>query len=64
MGHSEDDAVYKIPPKIKTDRNQWQNQLKISELVWFKLFYGIRYKTVDATLIQCPFTLNCKTKAL
>ena len=30
MGHSEDDAVHKIPNKMKT---HWQNQLKISVLV-------------------------------
>ena len=33
MGHSEDDAVYKIPLKIKTHW-QCQNHLKISELVF------------------------------
>ena len=27
MGHSEDDAVHKIPHKMKT---HWQNQLKFS----------------------------------
>ena len=30
MGHSEDDAVHKIPHKMKT---HWQNQLKISVLI-------------------------------
>ena len=30
MGHSEDDAVHKIPHKMKT---HWQNKLKFSVLV-------------------------------
>ena len=30
MGHSEDDAVHKIPHKMKM---HWQNQLKFSVLV-------------------------------
>ena len=33
MGHSEDDAVYKILHKIKT---LWQNQLKIS--VYYRFY--------------------------
>ena len=36
MGHSEDDAVHKIPHKMKT---HWQNQRKI--LVWFNLNFSI-----------------------
>ena len=36
MGHSGDDAVYKIPHKMKM---YWQNQLKILVLVSFKIFY-------------------------
>ena len=32
MGHSEDDDVHKIPDKMKP---HWQNQLKISVLVYF-----------------------------
>ena len=52
MGHSENDAVHKIPHKMKT---HWQNQLKISVLVSFKILYGIRYKKTDVILVQCPF---------
>ena len=33
MGHSEDDAAYKIPHKMKT---HWQNPLKNSLLVYLK----------------------------
>ena len=57
MGHSEDDAVHKIPLKMKT---HWQNQLKISVLIWFDILYRIRYKKIDVTLVQCPFKdYNC-----
>ena len=51
-GHSEDDAVHKIPHKLKT---HWQNQLKFSVLVWFKILYRARYKKKDFILVQCPF---------
>ena len=52
MGHTEDDAVYKIPHKMKT---HWQNQLKISVLVQFKIHYRKRYKKINVILVQCPF---------
>ena len=35
MGHFEDDAVCKIPHKMKM---YWQNQLKILALAEFKIF--------------------------
>ena len=41
MGHSGDDVNYKIPHKMKTC---WPNQLKISKLVYLKVFYRTRYK--------------------
>ena len=52
MGHSEDDAVHKIPYKMKT---HWQNQLKISVLFGYKILYRIRYKKINVILVQCPF---------
>ena len=52
MGHSKDDAVHKIPHYMKT---HWQNQLKMSVLVSFKILYRIRYKWIDVTLVKCPF---------
>ena len=52
MGHSGDDAVHKIPHKMKT---QGQNQLKFSVLVWFTILYRTRYKKTDVRLVQCPF---------
>ena len=52
MGHSEDDAVHKIPHKMKT---HWQNQLKILVLTKFNILYRIRYKKIDVILVQCPF---------
>ena len=55
MGHSEDDAVYKIPHKIKT---HWQNQLKISELVFnlrSSIELDIHVKRIDFILVQCSF---------
>ena len=55
MGHSEDDAVHKIPHKMKI---LWQNQLKILVVVSFKILYGIRYKKIDVILVQCPFKFN------
>ena len=54
MGHSEDDAVHKIPHKMTT---HWQNQLKILVLVQVKILYRIRYKNLDVILVQCPFKL-------
>ena len=54
MGHSEDDAVYKITHKMKTN---WQNRLKISALVWFKILYRIRYEKIVVILVQCPFNI-------
>ena len=55
MGHSEDDAVHKIPQKMKT---HWQNNLKFSVLVWFTIFYRTRYKKIDVRLVQCPFNFK------
>ena len=55
MGHSRDDAVHKIPHKMKTP---WQNQLKFSVLISFKILYRIRYKKIDVILVQCPFNDN------
>ena len=52
MGHSEDDAVHKILHKMKT---HWQNHLKISVQVKFKILYRIRYKKIDVILVQCTF---------
>ena len=52
MGHSENDAVHKIPLKMKT---HWQNQLKILVLVYLKILNRIRYKKTDVILVQCPF---------
>ena len=52
MGHSEDDAVHKIPHKMKT---HWQNQLKFSVSVWFEILYRTRYKKIGVILVQCPF---------
>ena len=43
MGNSGDDAVHKIPHKMKT---HWRNQLKISVLVQFKILYRMRYKKI------------------
>ena len=37
----------------------WQNQLKIAVLVSFKNFFGIRYKKIDVTLVQCPCKHIC-----
>ena len=42
MGHSEDDAVHKIPHKMKT---HWQNQLVISVLILFNLKSSIELDT-------------------
>ena len=56
MGHSEDDAVHKIPQKMKM---HWQNQLKISVLVWFKILYRISYIRIDVILVQYPFRKLC-----
>ena len=52
MGHSENDAVHKIPHKMKT---HWQNQLKFLVWVWFTILYRTRYKKIDVRLVQCPF---------
>ena len=41
--------------KMKT---HWQNQLKISALVYFKILYRIRYKKIDVILVQCPFNVS------
>ena len=38
MGHSKDDAVHKIPHKMKA---HWQTQLNL-------------YKKIDVILVQCP----------
>ena len=55
MGHSEDDAVHKIPHKMKT---HWQNHLKILLLITFKILYRIRYEKIDVRLVQCPFNIK------
>ena len=55
MGYSKDDAVHKIPHKMKTHR---QNQLKISVLVYFKILCRIRYKKIDVILVQCPLKVR------
>ena len=55
MGHSEDDAVHKIPHKMKT---HWQNKLKFSVLVWLTILYRTRYKKIYVRLVQCPFKLQ------
>ena len=57
MGHSEDDAVHKIHHKMKT---HWQNQLKISVLVWFKILYRIRFKKIDVILVQLWNCFTCR----
>ena len=50
MGHSEDDAVHKIPHKMKV------HQLKISVLVSFNPQKNYRcYKKIDVILVQCLF---------
>ena len=51
MRHSEDDAVHKIPHKMKM---HWQNQMKYLALVYFKILYRIEEK-IDVILVQCPF---------
>ena len=40
---------------------QWQNQLKIMVLVWFKTLYKIGYKKEDVILDQCPFKSVCSS---
>ena len=62
MGHSDDDAVHKVPHKMKTNwqnqlpirfhfmRTNWQNQLKILVLVWFRILYRVGHKKIDAIL--------------
>ena len=57
MGHSGDDAVHKIPLKVKM---HWQNQLKFLVLVEYKILYRIRYKKIDVILVQCPFKIYKK----
>ena len=52
MGHSEDDAVHKRLHKTKT---HWQNQLKISALVYFKILCRTRYK--KDRCYTCPVPL-------
>ena len=36
-------------------KTHWQNQLKTSVLVSFKILYRIRYKKIDVKLLQCLF---------
>ena len=57
MGHSEDDAVHKIPHKMKM---HWQNRLKI--LGTGLILYRIRYKMIDVIFVQCLFKLFHKFK--
>ena len=55
MGHSGDDVNYKTPHKMKT---RWPYQLKISKLVYLKVFYRTRYKKIDVILnYTCPMPL-------
>ena len=56
MGHSGEDAVHKIPHKMKT---HWQIQLKFSVLVQCKILYRIRYNKINVILVQCPFKHAC-----
>ena len=52
MGHSEDDAVHKIPHKMKM---HLQNEQKILILIWFNILYRSRYKDRCYT---CPMPLE------
>ena len=54
MGHSRDDAVNKIPYKMKT---HWQNQLKISILV--NIRFSIELYTKIDVINTCPMLLKC-----
>ena len=54
MEYSEDDVVHKMPHKMKT---HWQNLLKISVGVEFKIHNLIRYNQVGVILVQCPFNI-------
>ena len=60
MGHSEDDAVPKLPHKMKM---HWQNQLKNLALDLLKLEIRIRNKNIDVIFAQCPFN-NAKSHIL
>ena len=52
MGHSEDDAVHKIPDKMKT---YWQKQLKHSALLQFKIHHKLETKIqILSHFVQCP----------
>ena len=51
MGHSEDDAVHKIPHKTKM---HWQNRLKISVLVKFKISTELDIKRKMLYLSNAP----------
>ena len=55
MEHSEDDAVHKIPQKMKT---HWQNQLKLLVLVQFEIIYRIRCKKIRC--YTCPMSIYPK----
>ena len=57
MGHTGDDAICKIPHKMKT---LWWSQLKISVRVQFDILYRLRYQKIDVILVQCPFNVNYK----
>ena len=53
MGHSEYDAVHKIPHKMKT---HWQNQLKFFVLVYLKSSMELGIKRLVLYLSNaCPF---------
>ena len=43
-------------------KTHWQDQLKISVLILFIILYGIRNKTLDVILVQCPLKKQNKTK--
>ena len=55
MGHTGDDAIHKIPYKMKT---QWRNQLKISVRVQFDILYRLGYQKIDVIFVQCPFNIT------
>ena len=58
MGHSKDDAVHKIPHKMKMHR---QNQLTVSVLAYFKILNRIRCKKIDIIRVQCPLKVLLRT---
>ena len=53
MGHSGDDAVHKIPHKMRT---HWQNWLEILVLFDLKSSIELDYTEIDVILVQCPLS--------